>query len=122
MRLLLSSLKKIKSVIEWATRSGDDDKGGWDIGSDSAACWLGSYDFATWHEWRTRGNYPKLGGWADQPLNLLATFQAYELAYLTYTSNEKGDWYALDKLNATQRDLVRWLENETENDKQSETN
>lgn len=65
-----------------------------------------------WWEWRYRHIYPYAGGWCEQPLPLLVKFQAFELVYLAYTSNEKGDGYALDKLNATQSDVVVWLESD----------
>jgi hypothetical protein len=67
-----------------------------------------------WWDWRTRQISPNAGGWLDQPLDLLAKFQAYETTYNAYTSNEKRDGVALDKLDAIQSDIVMWLESESD--------
>lgn len=35
---------------------------------------------------------------------------AYDMIYNAFTSNEKQDGYALDKLNATQLEMIAWIE------------
>ena len=65
-----------------------------------------------WWEWRSHGKLPKAGGWLDQPLALLVKINAYDLIYNTFTSNEKRNGYALDKLDATQLEIISWIESD----------
>jgi hypothetical protein len=70
-----------------------------------------------WQAWRERGILPRAGGWEDQPLELLARFAALSLTYDTrvYMKTENSDW---SKLTATQREIARWLEGETDEDEE----
>ena len=57
--------------------------------------------------WERHGVLPFSGGWLSQPLHLLAQFEALHLTQLTYQMKAVGH---MDKMTATQRELLRWLE------------
>lgn len=62
-----------------------------------------------WRERAERGQWPRAGGWEDQPLALLVQMDTLDLLARTvrYMARPDADWSRLTRL---QRDLIHWLE------------
>lgn len=64
-----------------------------------------------WRENVATGIYPVLGGWEDQPLNLLVIFSALNTMDVTW-QNHLDEKFDMGKFTRTQRELIHWVEKE----------
>ena len=91
--------------------TGENDEQQWVLEEARAVLPLGGAILNQWRMWKFHGILPEPGGWRAQPLKTLVLIDAIDLVYETYRyiSQEKAD---LSKLNATQRAVIAWLEND----------
>ena len=63
----------------------------------------------SWRAYKENGILPFAGGWLDQPLDVLAQITAVDLVVDTLQNAMKPE-FNYNLFNATQRELIAWLE------------
>jgi hypothetical protein len=85
----------------------------WGLTPAAAHVSLGAGVFAAWRAHVAHDTLPRAGGWADQPLAMLATFNALDLVEATWRFYRMKD-ADLRKLTRLQLAVIKWLEEDND--------
>jgi hypothetical protein len=96
------------AVADWAHgERGEDEKSMWQFGDQDAVTDVVPI-IDIWQLYK-QGVLPYAGGWAEQPLHVLALIGAVDLVFSTAQSLQNPD-FNFNDLTVTQNKLVSWLE------------
>lgn len=82
---------------------------GWSFGAEEVWTAPAPAVFYMWQERKRSGQWPRPGGWPDQPLAVLMQMDAMTFTENTYRymQGAEADWSQMSKL---QRELVHWMD------------
>lgn len=91
-----------------------DSDHGWRFDEKSVVTLSTNATIKLWLQRRNHNQWPRAGGWLDQPLAALTCIDTLDFVERTYraafpTDGSRADWSTLTSLQA---DLIRWIESD----------